>query len=366
MGARKCCHIISLDGSARPMNRRIIKMIPFLLCAPLLASCGTSTPSDFGLWKINPSKYELEPLSTLFTASFVRGDDVLISCESGEILRLSDADPARPPISMGTPDAGGALLLHITRSGAILSAAFHRPVYRTDDGGASWTQVLPTPCWRMDEDDLGHLYAGNYTKDAQSVATLFKSRDDGRTWSTILNLADNQHIHTVRWDDIAKRLYIAFGDSRMRGQAYSDDRGVTFDIMNQGTDQGFTDLALLDQSLMWCSDDGTGRVYRQDRTSGWIETVTRGSGYMWFGVGEGKQLFVGSVASRTGGGDRGALLATDDNGDTWTKILETRVSTQPYSAVIHADSRHLSPGGWLYFTADLDDGAQSFRVRRRP
>lgn len=305
-------------------------------------------------------------MPNLFTASFVRGDDVLVSLESGEILRLSDTDPARPPISMGTPDSGGAQLLHLTRSRAILSAAFHRPMYRSDDQGRTWTQVLETPCWRMDEDDAGHLYAGNYTKDASSVATLFKSTDDGRTWMTIFRQPDNQHIHTVRWDNQAKRLYIAFGDARTRGQAYSDDRGEAFHIMTEGADQGFTDLAVLDQSLMWCSDDGTGRVYRQERGSGWIETVTRGSGYMWFAVGEGKQLFVGSVASRTGGGDRGALLATDDDGETWTKIMETRVSTQPYGAVIHADSRRLSPGGWLYFTADLDDGAHSFRVRQRP
>jgi len=341
--------------------------LPFVLAPlfvlPLTVSCGTSGPSDFGPWPVRRTQYELQPLTELFTASFVRGDAVVVGRVTGEVVRLSDADPTQPAISLGKPDDGGSNLLFITQSGAILSAAYHRPMFRTDDDGKTWTQVLDTPCWRMDEDDRGNLYAGNYTKDKDHVATLFKSTDDGRTWMAVFRQTDNDHLHTVRWDDLTQRLYIAFGDSGTRGQAYSDDRGETFHMIMRGPDQGFTDLAITDNYLMWCSDDGTGRVYRDDRRTGQGAARTRGTGYMWFGVAEGRQAYVGSVASRPGGGDRGVLLATNNEGDTWTKILVTRVSTDAYGAVIHAESRRLSPAGWLYFTADMEDGAHSFRVR---
>ena len=214
----------------------------------------------------------------------------------------------------------------------------------------------------MDEDELGNLYAGNYTKDDEHVATLHKSTDGGLSWIDVFRDEWNDHIHTVRWDDRGKRLYIAFGDSGVRGQAYSDDRGATFTIIRRGPHQGHTDVAFTRDYVIWVSDDQSGRVFRVNRRTGRNETLLGHSQFMWFAVAADEQVYVGTATSRHEGGERAALLASDDQGQTWQKLLETDVSDGPYGRFLTADSRYLSAGGWLYCMAD----GQPCRVRRDP
>src|SRR6185295_9193786 len=129
-------------------------------------ACRVNPPPNFAGWPLDQQEYELEPWPVLFTASYARGDDVFVSETSGEVLHYSDSDPTRLPISLGRPDDGGAKLLFVAREGTVFAGSFGRPVRRSTDGGQHWETCLDTPCWRMDEDDQGALYAGNYGDDA--------------------------------------------------------------------------------------------------------------------------------------------------------------------------------------------------------
>jgi hypothetical protein len=290
---------------------------------------------------------------------------VYLLTPTGRVLRESDSDLDAMPVDMGSPFQGWGRSLYVTSTGAIFASGDQRPLYRSNDDGLTYTAVLDSPVWRMDEDDEGNLYAGNYIKDAQHIATLYKSSDGGDTWSIVFTDAGNHHIHTVRWDDSQKRLYISYGDGETRGQAYSDDRGATWQTIASGPDQGHTDLAISNAKLIWASDDQSGRIFTVDPNSGQTsETVRDDVEFMWFAVSGGPQVFVGSAVSKQG--QHAVLLASSDSGANWQKLLASpETATKPYSDGMIADSRYLSAGGWLYFTRD---GAtkQSYRVRKIP
>ena len=209
-------------------------------------------------------------------------------------------------------------------------------------------------------DELGNLYAGNYIKDDQHVAMLYKSTDGGATWSEIYRNSGNHHIHTVRWDNRAKRLYIAFGDGRGRGQAYSDDRGQSFTILAAGPGEGHTDVTFTADFVIWASDDQSGRIFRVGRQDGDVQAFAGSPQFMWFAVSDAEQVYVGTT--NNAGGQRAALLASADQGATWQNLLQSDLSQAAYDQAFFGESRQLSTGEWLYFTG----ASKSWRVRRMP
>jgi hypothetical protein len=349
--------------------RRVVLWCAVLLAAGL-AGCGGPGPLDFALWPGSASGYEIEELPVVLSASYARGNDVYWGLATGEIQQVSDANLTAAPRALGHPLNGGPRLLFATSAGVLFVSADHQPLYRSADTGQSWQVALPVSVWRMDEDDAGTLYAGTYTKDRGHVATVYRSRDGGVSWADVFHDETNDHVHTVRWDARAQVLYIALGDGRTpmhetRAELYSADHGDTFQSLAHGPRHGHTDVAFTDDYLFWCSDDQSGRVFRVDRNSGGVETVLRDSQFVWFGVADDTQVYVGTMTSRRAGGERATLLASDDQGQTWQKLLESSPSAGPYSRGFLAESRQLSAGGWLYCTLK-DDPPRSFRVRHVP
>ena len=333
-----------------------------------LWGCFSLCISDFSSLPLNAEGYVIEELPVTITSSFARGNDVYLGTQQGQIFKVDDSDLNKPWTALSCPFDVSPRLLFVSRAGTLFTSAPSTATYRSDDG-QTWQSCLDLPVWRMDEDDQGNLYAGNYTKDDQHVATLYASADEGATWRTIFRDEHTDHIHTVRWDDQAKRLYIAFGDGKWRGQACSDDRGTTWTILDRGPRQGHTDVGFTNDYIIWASDDQSGRLFRVARPDSAPETIPGCSQFMWFVVAGGHQIYVGTITSLQAGGERAALLASSDQGDTWQKLLETDVSTGAYDQGFLAESRVLSAGGWLYCSEGkwLSHTAnKSFRIRRDP
>ena len=223
---------------------------------------------------VNTAGYEVEDLPVVITASYARGDDVYLGLDSGAIKKASDSRFTEPCADVGHPLDGGPRLLFASSADVLFTSADHHSVYRSADGGTSWQQCLDVPVWRMDEDDEGSLYAGIYIKDPEHAATLYKTTDNGLTWSIVFQDDTTNHIHTVRWDERGKRLYIAFGDGDQRGQAYSDDHGATFQVIARGPLEGHTDIAFTRDYIFWCTDNATGQILRVDRATGCTQVIT--------------------------------------------------------------------------------------------
>ncbi len=340
-------------------------------CAAVLfwpATGGCNVPPlwlpDFAGWPVDPAGYAIEELPIPISASYARGNDVYLGGVDGRIYKTDDRDPAGPWVDLNSPLEEGPRMVFASSRGVLFASANNRPMWRTADGGATGAVCLGAPVWRMDEDELGNLYAGNYIKDDRHVATLYKSVDGGLTWAETYRNEANDHIHTVRWDDRAKRLYIAYGDSRnARGQACSDDRGATWTVLAESRRDGHTDVAFTSDYVIWASDDQSGRVFRVRRETGAVDSLMGRSQFMWFAVtDERQQVYVGTAPSARSGGERAALLASTDQGTTWQKLIETEPSSGPYDKGFAAESRALSAGGWLYCSG----GGRSYRVRRTP
>ena len=329
-----------------------------------LSGCVPTWIPDAADDPVNAAGYEIEDLPVVITASYARGDDVYLGLDTGEIMKASDSRFTGPWTDLGHPLDGGPRLLFASSAGVLFTSADHHPVYRSADDGITWQQCLDVPVWRMDEDDEGGLYAGIYIKDSEHVATLYKSVDAGLTWNVVFSDETTNHIHTVRWDERGKRLYVAFGDGDQRGQAYSDDHGTTFQVIVRGPLEGHTDIAFTRDYIFWCTDNATGQILRISRATADLQVITGLSQFVWFGVAGDEQLYVGTVVSQRFGGERAALLASADQGETWQKLSQTALSTGVYSQGFFAESRQLSAGGWLYCTGGDEHGPRSYRVRR--
>jgi len=137
------------------------------------------------------------------------------------------------------------------------------------------------------------------------------------------------------------------------------DFGKTFTKLPIGEIQGHTDVGITTDYILWGSDDGSGRVYRHYRGRDDYDIVLWGSQYIWFILSSGNQVYVGTMPSRKG--QRGALLASDNQGLTWQKILELDPpSTKAYNQGFYGESRKITPNGWIFFSGS----ERSYRVRK--
>lgn len=324
---------------------------------------------QFMNWPVDTHGYTIEELPVAITASFVQGGDVYLGTPDRRIFKANDADLSEPWVQLNCPFDMPPRLLFVSRAGTIFTSACGQATYRSDDTGQSWQECLGFSVWRMEEDDLGSIYAGNYTKDSQHVATVYKSTDQGVTWTKAFEDKGNHHIHTIRWDNQAKRLYIAFGDNRSRGQAYSDDRGDTWKTIARGPKQGHTDLGITNDYVIWASDDKSGRVFRIDRGTETSRTIMFGLGQlMWFVIAQKEQIYIGTIVSDSHGSQRAVLLASDNQGDSWQKLLETDLSESDCDKGFLAESRVLSQAGWFYFSEakwlECTSDGPAYRIKR--
>src|SRR4030067_2980474 len=131
-------------------------------------------------------------------------------------------------------------------------------------------------------------------------------------------------------------------------------------VQGTGVNHGHTDVSFTYDFVFWGSDVGTGQVLREDRNTGKVKTLMSGDYYnIWWIVADGNQLYVGTMPGRKEGGQRPAVIASQDQGATWQKILESPPSRRPYDRGFAADSRYASINGWVY----CSNGENAFRFR---
>jgi hypothetical protein len=218
----------------------------------------------------------------------------------------------------------------------------------------------------MTELEPGVLAMGNYPgRPANSHegpgATVYLSKDDGVTWKPIELSPNCFHVHTVRWDGSLKRLYVAYGDASDRGEGYLSWPDLKLTVTGSGRGHGHTDIAITRDHILWGSDDQTGRILRDNHTGTRLETLLGWSQYIWWINGQDEQVYLGTMPGKKTGGEKPVILASSDQGKTWQKLLEGSVSRKDYDHGWGADSRQLSPQGWIYFSND----ETAYRIRKK-
>src|SRR6478736_5576937 len=131
------------------------------------------------------------------------------------------------------------------QSGALLAAyntGTNWAIARSADGGATWTTVLLLPCMNQSctlryttltqksiTQGDGYVFLGTYNNNPATVNTnyIYRSGDDGQTWSVVNTPTTMRHIHGLAFDQSKHRLYVFGGDSVGDGLWYSSDDGST-------------------------------------------------------------------------------------------------------------------------------------------
>ena len=313
---------------------------------------------------IDTSGYSIESLPFQFDVSFVRGHDLFYADSDGRVFKAD----ARNPVGTRT-EAGHShthpRMLFVSSHGTLFISGEDRRTKRSTDNGKTWKDVLHFLVWRMDEDEAGStLFAANYSPRDHplDMAKLWKSSDDGSTWQVVFADEMLDHIHSVRYDSLYRRIYMTTGDSPSRGEVWSDGQGETWMRIASGRGHGHTDLAISSHYVFWGTDDSYGRIIRAPRNPVTVgDTILFAKRHqVWWIVARNTQIYAGTYVENPKSLSGAFLIASSDEGLTWHKLLEVGKAGSTRKALI-GESRNLSSDGWVYFTTSE---GQSYRARK--
>ena len=126
--------------------------------------------------------------------------------------------------------ASGTVLAHVDTGAMTL--------LRSADQGTTWTSVLSLPnspvfyttlTPHSITDGGGYVWLGTYNTGQTPPYSnyVYRSADDGATWSVVNTTSTHRHIHGVRYHAASGKLYVFFGDAAGDGIWVSSDNGAT-------------------------------------------------------------------------------------------------------------------------------------------
>jgi photosystem II stability/assembly factor-like uncharacterized protein len=184
----------------------------------------------------------------------------------GQGQLYASTDNARTWQRRGEPlQSGSFRVMTALSSGTLLADIAHTTghvIARSNDGGRTWTEVLPIGAMSLltphsvDELD-GTVFLGEYQAytDASVPVKLWASADDGRSWELRQTFADRRHCHGVRVDPVSHTLWVFFGDNEQRtGMVRSKDGGRTFEKVLIGRAGSAVDAVFTPQGILFGQD----------------------------------------------------------------------------------------------------------------
>lgn len=195
-----------------------------------------------------------------------------------KLFWATDSNPANlklkwaPPVSLNEPHYIRCLFID-SRDHIFISSWNPNPgkpgwLWRSTDGGQTFTEVLNISVWGMTEDSDGYLYVGRY-ENWLDACEVYKSSDGGTNWTNISasSWLGQRHVHNVLIDPSTGWLYAALGDWGVCAQ------GVWRSKLKDGTDwvwkgpsisdkYAFVGMAVKDGYIYLGSDVNDGCIWR--------------------------------------------------------------------------------------------------------
>lgn len=279
------------------------------------------------------------------------------------------ADAGRTWTHMGLREAGqiGSVEVHPTNPDVVYAAALGNPfkpnlergVYRSQNGGASWTQVLfvsdstGAVDLELNPANPDELYAALWRAERKpwtiisgdaAESGIYKSTDAGTTWTRLEGGLPSTLVGKI---DLAvspadpNRLYaLVEAPDEEEGLYRSDDRGATFELVsdtaglmsrpfyytNVDADPSNADVVYVNNLALWKSTDGGGTFARIDTPHGDNHDI-------WINPDDPRLM----VQANDGGAN-----VSRDGGRTWT-TQHNQPTAELYQ--LHVDDRFPY---WLY------------------
>ena len=282
---------------------------PFFVSAR--SANGTIWATDYanGLWK---STDDLRTLTRTYTATGYSQIEQVLPLSSGTILIV-------------VRDASGNR--HVLRS--------------TDSTATSFaaTPVLDLPAGAQLHDPNGWTQIGGAVYIAEyrggPPENLYKSTDDGQTWSSVFSAANSDEIHAVQADPyVPGRVWIMLDgvEDELSGTqvGYSDDGGVTWTWVTDGSypESRVVDLMFDSNAVYWATDspDVPAGLFRYDRSTGKVTQVMNNlNGPFYDAFGYNGQFAQFSTVAPGDVGDQNIHVLTNGDGTSWSE------TTTPWS-----------------------------------
>jgi photosystem II stability/assembly factor-like uncharacterized protein len=281
---------------------------------------------------------------------------------------------------LGPGNVGGrtrALLIHPTTPNTMYAAGVAGGVWKTTDGGASWTPLtdmianLAVVSLALDPSNPNIIYAGtgefsgSGEKDLGTGvrgAGIFKTTDGGMNWTHLANTNSSNFYYVnklVVSPNTGQRVYAATGTGVWR----STDGGTNWTkVHNQPTCQDMvirTDQAI-DFIFVTCRPSNQGRIYRNTNANGagtWDEVHTEtGMGRTSLALAPSNQSVIYAMAASTvpappGNRSNGlhAVFRSTSNGDpnTWTpQVQNTNANLLNTLLLTNVSGAYSAECGW--------------------
>lgn len=235
----------------------------------------------------------------------------------------------------------------------VLVATVRRQLLVSHDGGRQWQRthqlpassglagVLPTAvCVRE-----GTIYLGEYPLDDDTTPRILRSVDEGRSWTTVLELPEVRHVHAICADPYTGELWVTTGD-RDAECHIGRLRNGTLETVGGG-DQRWraVDLVFTPSSILWgmdCVYTARNRIFRLDRADIENETTRPTLG----------------VRSRSQSNPMGHVSSTAERERRDSSPRPTSVASVPNSVYFGA-TLTIDGTQWVVFSTAVEAGGDS-------
>lgn len=200
-------------------------------------------------------------------------------------------------------------------------------IYRSIDGGQTWTNVLPgAPGNNVIFDPNGTTaYASVSGTSSQANAGIYKSTDSGTTWNALVN---SGNLRTLPAGSTLGRIEIAMAPSNSQ---------VLYATIADGS-LGSTDIL--------------GMMFTIDGGNNWsaMQTVDYCAGQCWYDnvirvqPGNSNVVFVGGSATLNDNSTRSILWRSVDQGQTWTEISSSTLHVDTHAIAFSNDGSKMFVG----------------------
>lgn len=279
------------------------------------------------------------------------GNGVYKSTDGGETWTHMGL-PGTERISDIVIDPRDSNTVYVCAPGALWSDSADRGLYKTTDGGKSWTLVLKGPnlstgcaTIAIDPSDPGRLIAGLWDfrrkgwtfrsggegPDAPSGSALMESRDGGKTW-TAMTAETHKGLPKGPWGRTEvvfapsnpKRVY-AFVENTRSALYVSDDGGATFQERDRSQNMVWRPFYF---AKMFVDPTNADRVFKTN-----LSLIVSEDGGKSFGSAQGSShgdwhaLWINPNNPRhLIGGDDGGMWTSFDGGNRWIKSENLPIS----------------------------------------